>query len=132
MACRNPFFIRSSLFLINCYNSFFPHVRRNPFFIRSSLFRSRVLRLPQDLVAIPFLSGLLCFAFINKLSLEEISRNPFFIRSSLFHAILEDYQTTWSQSLFYQVFFVSAVQAACMQLLLVAIPFLSGLLCFKL
>ncbi len=83
---RNPFFIRSSLFRKEQGEGGEYGYGRNPFFIRSSLFHL-VLRVIRRLgeVAIPFLSGLLCF-----LGADLIIEHP-----------------VVSQSLFYQVFFVS-------------------------
>ncbi len=57
---RNPFFIRSSLFQYN-RNIDIRWRSRNPFFIRSSLFRMGSEGRASSGVAIPFLSGLLCF-----------------------------------------------------------------------
>ncbi len=128
--CRNPFFIRSSLFLrLQIVED--PTCRRNPFFIRSSLFHRWWKSLHYHCVAIPFLSGLLCFIINKNGPLPGCGRNPFFIRSSLFpprtvhhvgklvaipflsgllcfyQGCLNRWKAGSSQSLFYQVFFVS-------------------------
>ncbi len=105
---------------------------RNPFFIRSSLFRSLNMKSSPVLqVAIPFLSGLLCFQLGSTRRVTSRGRNPFFIRSSLFQEVALSFLSSEvaipflsgllcffnkvnpakgfapSQSLFYQVFFVS-------------------------
>ncbi len=111
MKCRNPFFIRSSLFRYLIEESLFNR-SRNPFFIRSSLFLLPLHKTKKKNASRnPFFIRSSLFPIMSHIFYgHDGSRNPFFIRSSLFLIFKRTTSKSHpSQSLFYQVFFVSMI-----------------------